>query len=155
MRIASVQVAAILLLALGPVAAELPHLDVAGSVIDVEGNPLAGADVWLYYDHSDDGLRNRVAGRAKTGVDGGFRFEKTMVYEAAGAASPKKDAPTYAVIARHPDHGIDFRILFENDRADNVEITLGETGAEMSKSGALRKITVQDDKGNPVPGAKV
>ena len=131
----------------------LPRFDVSGRVIDKAGEPIAAAEVWLYYARGNNGLRDRLAGHVKTGDGGSFLFEKAVVWEPQ--TEPKeRHIPHYIIIAKHPDHGIYFAKLFEGEPADNVKIAITQnTFGDQQKKDVT--ITIVDEKGNPIPGAKV
>ena len=131
----------------------LPRFDVSGKVVDKQGKPIAGAEVWLYYARGRNGLRDRLAGRGKTAEDGTFSFAKAMYWEPQ--PEPKKShEPHYIIIAGHADHGIYFTKLFEDDPTDSVEIAITRNtfGNQKNKT---KTITVTDKEGNPIAGAKV
>ena len=131
----------------------LPRFDVSGRVIDKAGEPIAGAEVWLYYARGHNGLRDRLAGHIKTGDGGTFLFEKAVVWEPQ--TEPKeRHIPHYIIIAKHPDHGIYFAKLFEGEPVDNVKIAITQNtfGDQQKKTKA---ITIVDEKGSPIAGAKV
>ena len=131
----------------------LPRFDVSGQVIDKLGNPIAGAEVWLYYARGNNGLRDRLAGHVKTSESGSFLFEKAMLWEPQ--TEPKEShTPHYIIIAKAPDHGIYFTKLYEGDPADNVKIAI-TTNSFGEKQNKTRTITIVDEKGNPIPGVKV
>lgn len=132
--------------ALDDVVKTLPRSDVSGQVVDHKGDPIARADVWLYYARGEAGLRDRLAGQVKTGADGAFSFEQAVVWEPQTEDSERFE-PHYSVIARHPDHGLYFANLFEGDAADQVTLVL--TPRE------TRTVTVKDPNGVPVAGATV
>ena len=92
----------------------LPRFDVSGRVVDKAGEPIAAAEVWLYYARGYNGLRDRLAGHVKTGKDGKFLFEKAMIWEPQ--TEPKdRHISHYIIIAKHPDYGIYFTKLYEGD----------------------------------------
>jgi len=131
----------------------LPRLDVSGKVIDKVGKPIPGAEVWLYYARGRNGLRDRLAGHGKTDNGGTFLFEKAIVWEPQTEQN-KTYTPHYIVIAKHPDHGIYFTKLFEDDSVENVEIAIKQNtyGKQQNRT---KTITITDKKGNPIPGVKV
>jgi len=131
----------------------LPRFDVSGRVIDKAGEPIAGAEVWLYYARGNNGLRDRLAGHAKTPDDGTFLFEKAVVWEPK-TEPEERHIPHYIVIAKHPAHGIYFTKLFQDEPADDIQIAITQNkfGDRQEKD---RTITVVDKEGNPIPGAKV
>jgi uncharacterized GH25 family protein/5-hydroxyisourate hydrolase-like protein (transthyretin family) len=131
----------------------LPRFDISGQVVDKAGESITGAEVWLYYARGNNGLRDRLAGHAKTSESGTFIFEKAMLWEPQ--TEPKeRHTPHYIITARHPDHGIYFTKLYEGDPADNVKIAITQNtfGDQHDKT---RTITIVDEKGNPIPGVKV
>jgi len=131
----------------------LPRFDVSGKVIDKVGKPISGAEVWLYYARGRNGLRDRLAGHGKTDNGGTFLFEKAIVWEPQTEQN-KTYTPHYIVIARHPDHGIYFTKLFEDDAADTVEIAIKRNtfGKQQNRT---KTLTIIDKDGNPIPGVKV
>jgi len=117
------------------------------------GVPIEAAEVWLYYARGNNGLRDRPAGHVKTGSDGKFLFEKAVVWEPK-TEPEERHIPHYIVIAKHPEHGIYFAKLFEGEPADNVKIAITQnTFGDQKKKDVT--ITIVDEKGNPIPGAKV
>ncbi|HCO96950.1 MAG TPA: hypothetical protein DIU00_23930, partial [Phycisphaerales bacterium] len=131
----------------------LPRFDVSGRVVDKAGEPIAGAEVWLYYARGHNGLRDRLAGHVKTPDDGTFLFEKAVVWEPK-TEPEARHIPHYIVIAKHPDHGIYFTKLYEGEPAEDIQIAITQNafGKEKKKT---RTITIKDKQGNPVAGAKV
>jgi len=133
----------------------LPRHDVSGVVLDKNKQPIAGAELWLYYAWGRNGVRDRLMGRGKTDGQGGFVFRQSLVWEPA-VGEADREPPHYVVIARHPEHGIYFTKLFKGDAQNRVTIVmrrrlLGEIGNQAP----TREIMVQDTKGNPIAGARV
>ena len=131
----------------------LPRFDVSGRVVDKAGEPIAAAEVWLYYARGYNGLRDRLAGHVKTGKDGKFLFEKAMIWEPQ--TEPKdRHISHYIIIAKHPDYGIYFTKLYEGDPTDNIKIAITQNtfGDRQEKT---ETVTIVDEKGNPIPGVKV
>ena len=138
---------------LDEIAKTLPRFDVSGKVIDKLGEPIPGAEVWLYYAQDRNGLRDRLAGHVRTADDGTFLFEKALFWEPQ-IEHDRPYTPSYIVTARHPDHGIYFTKILEGDPIDNVVIAIRQNtfGKDNSKT---KTITVKDKDGNPIAGAKV
>ncbi|MCL5271342.1 MAG: hypothetical protein M1457_12510 [bacterium] len=87
----------------------MPRYDVSGRVLGMDGKPCAGADVGLYYAHSEDGVRDRIAGQMKTNAQGRFRFEKAIAWEPVTEdTSNRSFTPYYSVVIGHPGQGIYF-----------------------------------------------
>lgn len=129
------------------IVAALPRTDASGVVVDKDGAPVAGADVFLYYERHDEGLRNRLAGRVKTDAEGKFRFTKAVVWEPIVENRAPRYKMKYDVIARHPGRGAGFAVFTKTDPADNLKVALEKTKSF--------DITVQDAAGKPVEGARV
>lgn len=129
------------------VVAALPHADAAGEVLDASGKPVAGAEVFLYYEAGFSGYRDRLAGRVATDDKGRFRFEKAVVWEPPTVPERGGGVAKYDVIARHPKTGMGYAVFTKNDAADQLQITL-----EPTKPFTL---TVKDPAGKPLEGARV
>ena len=130
-------------------AADVPPTDVRGRVLDRDGNPVAGADVWLYYVHGEEGLRDRLVGRTETDARGAYRFEDAVRWEPV-VSRKTRSPPRHAVIAKHALHGISFTVLLEGDPTGDVDVELPGLGRRSSQ-----RIEVVDEAGQPVAGATV
>lgn len=138
--------------------AGLPRADVAGRVVTDDGRPVAGAAVYLCYQHGDPyGARDRLAGQTTSGPDGSFRLERALVWEPATDPDPDQGAfrrelveARYAVLAHHAAGGIGAVVLLEGDSAGALELRLHRT----PWAGA-RAVRVRDEAGQPLAGARV
>lgn len=133
----------------------LPRHDLRGVVLNKNKQPIAGAELWLYYAWGRNGVRDRLVGRGTTDGQGGFVFKQSLAWEPA-VGEADREPPHYVVIARHADHGIYFTKVFKGDTLNGVTLVmrrslLGETG----NKARTHKIMVQDPKGNPIAGARV
>jgi protocatechuate 3,4-dioxygenase beta subunit len=124
----------------------LERFDASGEVVDTEGNPVSGAEVYAYFRQTRIGVLDRFVGKTVTDKRGKFKFEKTLVWP---AAVPGDDDYTrcYNFIAKSADLGIDFEIVREGDPTEDITITL--SGVESYQ------VVTQDPEGNPIPGANV
>ncbi|MGE5611413.1 MAG: carboxypeptidase regulatory-like domain-containing protein [Bacillota bacterium] len=129
------------------VVAKLDRFSLSGRVIDKEGKPVAGADVFLCYTRMDCGLRDRLAGQVKSAEDGSFRFEKAIVWEPERPGRTRYDHDRYYVTARHPDHGLEFATVFQKDPTEGVVVRL--------QGRQDWRVMAVDTQGNPVVGARV
>lgn len=127
--------------------AALPRGDAAGQVVDSKGQPVASADVFLYFERGMEGFRDRLAGKTTTDAEGRFKFEKAVVWEPEFGNVELHAVQKYDVIARHPDHGIAFTSILKDDPAESITV-------KMSKPEKI-DITVADRAGKPVAGARV
>lgn len=128
--------------------AKLPHTDASGTVVTTSGLPVAGADVFLYYESAlDAGFRSRLAGRVKTDAQGKFIFKKAVVWETPREAWGSGPVQKYDVIARDPRLGIAFTVFLQDDPADRLKVTM--TRPEYAD------LSAQDTDSKPMPGVKV
>ena len=127
----------------------LEKFDVSGQVVDKNNNPITNADVFLYYNCGVNGLRDRLAGRTKTDNEGKFKFEKAMVWEPKIETKMQHNygKSKYAIIARHNDYGINFTVISQGDKTDDIKIILDKPN--------FTDITVTDDNGNKIENALV
>ncbi|HEX2972170.1 MAG TPA: carboxypeptidase-like regulatory domain-containing protein, partial [Tepidisphaeraceae bacterium] len=132
---------------LDEVVAKLDHANLSGKVIDKDGKPVEGADVFLCYTRMDQGPRDRLVAQVKSAPDGSFRFDKAIVWEPQQQNTQRYNQQRYHVVARHPEQGLEFATILEKDPTDNVVVQLQET--------RNWRVTVVDPKGNPIEGAKV
>ncbi|MCP4642736.1 MAG: carboxypeptidase regulatory-like domain-containing protein [bacterium] len=137
---------------LDEVVAGLPRHDLSGTVVDEDGAPVRGAEVFLYYMRNDHGLRNRLAGRAKTGRKGRFKFTQAVVWEPIMEFDNERGG-RYAVIAKHKRHGINFQVVLEQDISPgntaytDITVRMREPREE--------EMMVKDAEGNRLEGARV
>jgi protocatechuate 3,4-dioxygenase beta subunit len=129
------------------IVAALPHGDAAGQVVDKDGKPVAGADVFLYYERGADGFRSRLAGKTQTDAQGMFAFKGAVVWEPVVESNASNQPTKYDVIARDAKLGIAFTVFKEGDARDKLKIT-------MNKPETVT-LTVKDDKGTSLPGTRV
>lgn len=132
---------------LDEIAASLPRSDASGVVLDADGRPVPGADVFLYYARHIEGLRNRLAGQSKTDAEGRFQFVQSVFWEPIVERRASILKQKYDVIAHHPERGMGFTVILEDDPAENLQVALMPT--------TTFDLSVHDDAGNPVEGARV
>ena len=135
------------LASLDEVVAKLPHVDASGEVVTTNGQAVANADVFLYFQRGRSGMRDRLAARTKTDVQGKFHFEKAVVWEPITEKHERNATPKYAVIARHPTFGIGFSIFLKGDPTADLKLRL--------KGAKFTDLTIKDNKGKPLEGALV
>jgi hypothetical protein len=140
---------------LDEVVAALPHHDVSGRILNVTGDPVADAEVFLYYARGQNGIRDRLAGKTSTDSNGVYLLKKALVWEPIVGKKRIRDQQKYAVVAQHSQYGMYFRQLLEKDSTTGVDITLLGLDFGNKKTTRLRKIRVVDNNGQPVEGAKV
>lgn len=132
------------------IVAALPRHDVSGVVVDKDGNPVKNAEVFCYYECGEDGIRDRLAGKTNTNRKGRFRFKKAIVWEPAAKVTERdweSDTGKYVFIAKHPDHGINFRVAIEGDDLEAIEIPMREP--------KFCKAIAEDVDGNRLEGVHV
>lgn len=125
---------------------ELEGHDIAGRVLDTDGKAVRGAEVLVFYCRGEDGLRSRLVGKAVTDRQGAFVLDKAVVWEPITETKTRRK-PDYAVIARHPDKGMNFTVVAQEDPLDDVKVELLKAKPH--------EVTVRDVDGNPIEGAKV
>lgn len=134
---------------LDEICAGLEKHDVSGQVLDAKDQPLAGADVFLYYECGAGGLRDRLAGHTKTDAHGAFKFKKALVWEPVTESETRETERVnrYDVIVRHPTHGINGFIINQGDPLEKIRLYLDKPYDH--------EIRVADLEGKPVQGARV
>lgn len=121
--------------------------DLVCTVVDKDDKPVKKADVFLYLSAGyDEGLFDRMVAAGGTTRKGTYTFKNAVSWKQAAPRKPEQPMK-YAVIARHPKLGFSFMWVKEGDELDKVKVTMDR----------LREYTVRvvDDKGQPVPDAKV
>jgi protocatechuate 3,4-dioxygenase beta subunit len=115
----------------------------SGRVLGPDGNPFAGAKLYLLLER--DGEDSKPAVRATTGADGRFRLQARR----SEFAGPQKEDgwPFVVVVATAKDHGPDWALAAENKEG---ELTLRLVRNDVSFQGR-----VVDLQGKPVAGAVV
>ncbi|MCP4642737.1 MAG: hypothetical protein GY851_19985 [bacterium] len=137
---------------LDEVVAGLPRYDLSGTVVGKDGAPVRKAEVFLYYQRNDRGLRNRFVGKTKTNRKGQFAFKQAVVWEPI-TERENRFGGRYAVLAKHKGHGINFRMVLEDDRGEaadaytNIIIPMREP--------VTCKAIVKDIEGNRLEGVPV
>ncbi|MCP4645871.1 MAG: carboxypeptidase regulatory-like domain-containing protein [bacterium] len=122
--------------------------DLAGCVVDTDGNPVRGAEVCLYYAHGSDGFRDRVAGMTRSKRGGRFAFKSAITWEPLlPQRNRHADPPQYSIVAWHSDRGLGFAGVREGGNLDDVRIVLHDT--------RRHTVRVKDLNGDPVEGATV
>jgi len=121
--------------------------DVSGQVIDKNNQAIGDAEIFLYYARGSCGLRDRLVVKTRTASDGKFKFEKAIVWEPRTETKTRYHTPAYGVIAKHPECGINFAVILQGDKSDNVIITLDKPN--------FVDVTVKDPEDKPIEGAKI
>ncbi len=119
---------------------------ISGNVVDRNGDPVRGADLFLYYACGEDGVHDRFLGTTKSNSHGGFRFREGVRW----GESPPPDwfqQPKCFVVARSKKKGIDFAVVYRDDDPAAVLVTM-----DMPRT---YKIDVADKDGTPIAGAPV
>ena len=121
-------------------------LAVAGRVVDEDGKPVPGADVFLYCSQGEAGLLDRLVETTGTDAQGVFGCQEALAryLEARGNG---RFATTYWLIAHHPRHGMNAAVCEPGRSSESVVIAL--TGA------ATSDIIVRDPQDQPLEGARV
>jgi hypothetical protein len=136
----------------GRSAAANESLTIAGACVDLDGNPVAGANVrlfWLYVSgNGSDKFKQR--GEMQTMETGSFRFANTP----ALLVGHEDDSSDYYLVVTHPRfasavvQAISCRPFINNhDHLDDLKVTLEPPGALTG--------TVTDTDGKPIAGATV
>lgn len=131
---------------LDEVTSALPHADLSGRVLDPAGAPVPDAEIFVYYQRGNEGIRDRLAGRTRTDAQGRFSLEKIIVWEPVSEIIGHGES-RYGVFARHPRHGINFTVIEPGRPTHDLTINLaGMTWATPK---------VVDGAGKPLAGARV
>ncbi len=117
----------------------------SGRVLDVDGNPMAGAEVALYHMRYAYGLDNGIVAMTQTDAQGRFAFETELTY---GDTARDVASENYCLVAWAPGQAVAIAV-FERDAETTDDITLALSKPE------LRKVTIVDKNGKPVVGATV
>jgi hypothetical protein len=125
----------------------LPRSDVTGKVVAADGQPVGGAEVFLYYARLEHGVRHRLVARSTSDDAGAFKFDKALVWEPATPGDEGAYVQRYHVLAKHPRHGIEFTTLLHGQSSENLTIRMFRAGTWT--------IILTDDDGKPIEGASV
>jgi uncharacterized GH25 family protein len=123
--------------------AGLERFGVSGKVVDKDGEPVKKAEVFCYYMKGRDGVRDRFVGKTKTNRKGEFEFKSELYWEPT-VGDDDEGTGKYAFIAKHPGHGINFRILMEGDDSDGITIPMREP--------SICKVIVENPEGERLEG---
>jgi hypothetical protein len=118
---------------------------VAGRVVDLEGRPIAKAEVVLYYVHTRWGMGNRIVERTESETDGSFTFKEPLKYSDAKQYPYGSDC--HILLASHSDYAFGWKKIDRDQQQSGYEIILTEPDSQT--------ITVTDHGGNPLAGARV
>ncbi|WP_309387006.1 M56 family metallopeptidase [Cerasicoccus frondis] len=116
----------------------------SGTVVDASGNPVEGAQVWLYHLKYFHGLENGVVDSVQTDAEGRFEFSDELLFN-AWQSDPERER--YYVVAEAEGLAIDLRAIEPTTATQDIQLEL--TAPE------LRTVLVQDKDGQPVAGADV
>jgi hypothetical protein len=118
---------------------------IAGKVVNLEGRPIAKAEVVLYYVHTRWGMGNRIVEQTESGTDGSFTFREHLQFSDSGQYPYGSDS--YILLASHPDYAFGWKKIDRDQEPSTYEIILTEPESQT--------ITVTDHDGNPLAGARV
>lgn len=121
---------------------------VEGIVVDPEGNPLADAELALYYYGGSFSLQTGVAARVQSDREGKFAFQEPLEFRDKEVGSWRD---RYWVIARHPDWAVGWKVVEALPTGTTVREPLRMELAE----GVDREVTAKTGDGKPVAGAQV
>jgi hypothetical protein len=116
----------------------------AGTVRDVDGNPVAGAKLMLYSHRSSWGLDNEVLETTQSAADGAYHFTKKLQFD---VPTGTKANNYYIVTAAHPDWAIGWANIIAFERRSSYDIVLTPPIAQT--------FIVKNSSGQPVEGATV
>jgi beta-lactamase regulating signal transducer with metallopeptidase domain/protocatechuate 3,4-dioxygenase beta subunit len=129
-----------------PVQPNSNEATVTGCVVDKDGRPVADARVVLYYNRNRWGLHNRVADETRSAKDGIFTFSG-LVYEARTESFGISESNEYWIFATHPKYAVGWKRVPPGKAGESLQVVLGDPGE--------CAVTVVDDQGKPLEGARV
>jgi protocatechuate 3,4-dioxygenase beta subunit len=123
---------------------EAPQTSFHGRVVDEAGKAVSGARVSLYIQTGRWEHRDILVRRMAASADGSFAFHRPPDLHRGGTTSPNRG---FVFLADHPGYAVGWRNIHEWSKSFQGEIVLTRP--------LSRTISVTDEKGRPVAGARV
>ncbi|MFT5633356.1 MAG: beta-lactamase regulating signal transducer with metallopeptidase domain [Rubritalea sp.] len=129
-----------------------------GRVVDVDGKPVSGAKVMLYYGKKQPfDPRSKVVEEVVSGEDGVYKFKSRRVYSDQGWK--KKWTDHYAVIVKHPDWAIGWRDVVSPDilekKAPESKDLVVKLERPVKQSFTVKMVGGEKGDYTPLEGAKI